>query len=75
MESDAAYFRRRAIEEYLQANFGPPGAFRARREMSVRFAEVADAIEDHERILEPTTKTASISESEVRAKRQVTLWL
>ena len=75
MESDAAYFRRRAIEEYIEANFGPPGAFRARRDKSVRFAEFADAIEDQERRIEPAKRTASDSESKSPEERHVTLWL
>lgn len=75
MESDATYFRRRASEEYLAANYaGPSVAFRAHREMADRFADLADAIEAEEQGLDANAVNASERAAEPELER-ATLWV
>ena len=51
MESDATYFRRRALEERLaEVKADNPDARRVHRELAARYDELADGIghQDHE---------------------------
>jgi hypothetical protein len=77
MESDVIYFRRRADEEYLAANYaGPFVAFRAHRELAARFTDLADAIEAAERSFDAKTDDAPGSAAEAEHEQQrATLWV
>ena len=76
MESDAAYLRSRALDEYLAANDATSfAAIRAHREKADRFTELAEAIELRERHPELDVQSPLEPESEHNFRQKVSLWL